>query len=216
MPRITPLSPPYQPEVLSALLKWMPPGSSSDSVLELFRTLLVRQDLADRARPLGAGLLGHGQLSPADRELVIDRVCARCGAEYEWGVHVTAFGSAVGLSPEQLQATAAQQPEPALFTPHQQALMLAVDELHDTSTMTDATWAPSPKASAMGSCWSCCYSWAGTTSSPSWRTGPRSRSSLGQSAFPSCRSKPLRCLTTRELRRPPVRQDDATVTCSGR
>ncbi len=150
MPRITPLSPPYQPEVLSALLKWMPPGSSGDNVLELFRTLAVRQDLADRARALGAGLLGHGQLSPADRELVIDRVCARCGAEYEWGVHVTAFGSAVGLSPEQLQATAAQQPEPALFTPHQQALMLAVDELHDTSTMTDATWAALAESLSQG------------------------------------------------------------------
>jgi 4-carboxymuconolactone decarboxylase len=35
-------------------------------------------------RPLGAGLLGHGRLSMRERELVIDRACARAGAEYEW------------------------------------------------------------------------------------------------------------------------------------
>ncbi|HEV7760231.1 MAG TPA: hypothetical protein VGO78_14620 [Acidimicrobiales bacterium] len=27
-----------------------------------------------------------------DREIVIDRTCARCGCQYEWGVHVAFFG----------------------------------------------------------------------------------------------------------------------------
>lgn len=43
---------------------------------------------------------------PREREIVIDRTCARCGCEYEWGVHVAAFGSAVGLTPDQLEETA--------------------------------------------------------------------------------------------------------------
>jgi hypothetical protein len=40
-----------------------------------------------------------------ERELIIDRVCARCGCEYEWGVHAAAFGAAAGLSPEEVGAT---------------------------------------------------------------------------------------------------------------
>jgi alkylhydroperoxidase family enzyme len=139
MARIDPLSEPYPADVASALAKWMPPGAAVEP-LALFRTLYLRPDIADRARPLGAGLLGHGRLPAADRELVINRVCARCAAEYEWGVHVSAFGAAVGLSEAQLAATAAAQPAPELFGDHQQALLRAVDELHDSGTVTDSTW----------------------------------------------------------------------------
>ena len=92
-PRIAPVGPPYS----ASLLKWMPPGAAVEP-LKLFRTLAVNQELADRMRPLGAGLLAHGRLSQRERELVIDRACGRAGAEYEWGVHVAAFGAAAGLS----------------------------------------------------------------------------------------------------------------------
>ena len=37
-----------------------------------------------------------------EREIVIDRTCARCGAEYEWGVHVAFFGERVGLTREEI------------------------------------------------------------------------------------------------------------------
>ena len=140
MARIEPLTQPYEPMVEAALMKWMPPGADAADALGLFRTMYVRQDLADRARPLGAGLLGRGTLPPQDRELVIDRTCARCGAEYEWGVHVAAFGAAVGLSEEQLAATYDAEPVASLFSTHQQALLTAVDELHARSRVSDATW----------------------------------------------------------------------------
>ena len=58
-------------------------------------------------RPLGAGILGpQSLLDPREREILIDRTCARCGCEYEWGVHVAAFGSGVGFLREQLENTA--------------------------------------------------------------------------------------------------------------
>ena len=82
----------------------MPPDTGIEP-LALFRTLVVHESLAARMRPLGAGILGHGLLEPRDRELMIHRTCARCGAEYEWGVHAAFFGSAVGLSDRQLAAT---------------------------------------------------------------------------------------------------------------
>src|ERR1039458_1266911 len=103
-PRISPLEPPYPPDIEAALGKWMPPGSDVEP-LKLFRTLNVHDELASRMRPLGAGILGHGRVEPRERELIIHRTCARAGAEYEWGVHVLAYGMPLGLSEEQISAT---------------------------------------------------------------------------------------------------------------
>jgi alkylhydroperoxidase family enzyme len=133
-PRIAPVGPPYS----DSLLKWMPPGADVEP-LKLFRTLEVNADLASRMRPLGAGLLGHGRLSLRERELVIDRACARAGAEYEWGVHATAFGAAAGLTEDELGATATGGPE-AFPDPADAELLALVDELHDTATISDRLW----------------------------------------------------------------------------
>lgn len=139
MPRIEPLEPPYTPEIDKALRKWMPPGAAQDP-LRLFRVIHRNPELASRMFVLGAGLLGHGSLPALDREIVIDRVCARTGCHYEWGVHVAAFAAQVGLTPEQVQATAAKNTE-GPWTPRQTALLRAVDELHDTAHISDETWA---------------------------------------------------------------------------
>src|ERR1700733_1249201 len=96
MSRIEPLSPPYSPEILAALTKWMPPGSPLEP-LRLFRTLTKHEELAARARPLGALFLGRPSISPRAREILILRTCARRRCEYEWGVHVTAFAASGGL-----------------------------------------------------------------------------------------------------------------------
>src|SRR5689334_4930253 len=103
--RILPLSPPYAPEVETMLRKWMPPGSAIEPLV-LFRTLVRHGPLSDRMRPLGSGILGHGTLPPRVRELLILRTCARAGAEYEWGVHVTAFATTAGLDDATVRRTA--------------------------------------------------------------------------------------------------------------
>ena len=69
----------------------MPPGAAVEP-LALFRTLAVHPELMSRMRPLGSGILNHGEVPPRDREIVLHRTCARAGAEYEWGVHAVAFG----------------------------------------------------------------------------------------------------------------------------
>src|ERR1700690_11919 len=97
-PRLTPLQPPYTPEIAEQLARWMPPGAPIEP-LGLFRTLMLHEGLAARMRPLGAGILGKGaKLPPRLREVMIDRTCALTGAEYEWGVHAAAFAAAVGLT----------------------------------------------------------------------------------------------------------------------
>lgn len=139
-PRIAPLQPPYEPQIDAALRKWMPPGSDAEP-LKLFRTLNVHEQLASRMRPLGAGILGHGLLEPREREIVIHRTCARAGAEYEWGVHVLAFGRPLGLSEEQIAATVHGAADDPAWSETDALLIALADELHDGATVSDGLWA---------------------------------------------------------------------------
>ena len=136
--RIAPLAPPYPPEVATSLGKWMPPGAAVEP-LALFRVLQRHPALAERMRPLGAFLLGKTSLTLRERELVILRSCARCGAEYEWGVHASAFGAAAGLDSAAIEATRAPTPGAPLDAADR-ALLAIVDDLHDSGTVSDASW----------------------------------------------------------------------------
>jgi 4-carboxymuconolactone decarboxylase len=139
-PRIAALEPPYQPEVAETLAKWMPPGSDVEP-LALFRTLVVHERLAQRMRPLGAGILGSSALVPPPlRELMIDRTCALTGAQYEWGVHVAAFAASVGLSEEQVRSTVQGGSADACWSEEQALVVGLADELHATSAISDELW----------------------------------------------------------------------------
>jgi alkylhydroperoxidase family enzyme len=133
------LEPPYEPDIEAFLRKWMPPNSDAEP-LKLFRTLHVHPELASRMRPLGSGILGHGLVDPLERELVIHRTCARCGAEYEWGVHVLAFGKPLGLTDEQVAATVNGTANEPIWSDRQTLLIRLADELHDTDTISDELW----------------------------------------------------------------------------
>jgi 4-carboxymuconolactone decarboxylase len=137
--RLAPLSPPYSPELQALLAKMTPPGAPD--ILALFRVLAHNPELAERMTGWGGYLLGRkASLSLRDREVVIDRVCARCGAEYEWGVHVAAFTQAAGFSPEQNAAIADPEADDAALTSRDRLLVQLVDELHDTATISDSLW----------------------------------------------------------------------------
>ncbi|MFD3516651.1 carboxymuconolactone decarboxylase family protein [Streptomyces sp. NPDC058657] len=140
MPRIDPLTPPYTADVDRALRRWMPPSVPHEP-LALFRVLHRNPELATRMFALGAGLLGHGLLPAIDREIVIARVTARSACAYEWGVHAATLAPQAGLSPEQLLATT--RPDGAVTTPwspRHTALLHAVDELNDTTQLTQPAW----------------------------------------------------------------------------
>jgi alkylhydroperoxidase family enzyme len=139
-PRIAPLEPPFEPAVADELARWMPPGSPVPP-LALFRTLATDRALAQAMWPLGSFLLSKRcALSLREREIVIDRVCARCGCEYEWGVHVAAFGAAAGLDERQIAATVAPAGDPAAWSEREALLVRAVDALHDAGRIDDALW----------------------------------------------------------------------------
>lgn len=138
--RIPPLEPPYSPEIEELLVKWMPPGSGVPP-LTLFRTLAVHDVLAARMRPLGAGILGSRIVDPVLREVMIARTCALCSAEYEWGVHVVAFGQPLGLTEEQLYATVHGGPDDRCWNASQRSVLRLADSLHHTSTISDDLFA---------------------------------------------------------------------------
>lgn len=138
--RIEPLEPPYEPALEAMLEKWMPPGSGTEP-LTLFRVLGRHAELASRARPLGAGILGKGKVEPRLREVMIHRTCALTGAEYEWGVHVVGFGRPLGLSDEQLASTVHGSAHDPVWSPAERAVFCLADELHTTSTISDDLFA---------------------------------------------------------------------------
>lgn len=135
MARITPLAPPFDPKVQSLFDLVMPEGMEP---LELFRVLARSDRLLPRF--MRAGVLDRGPVPIRDRELVIHRTTALCGAEYEWGVHVTAFGRPLGFSDELLRATVDASWDDPIFDSHQSAILRLCDELHETAGISEAAW----------------------------------------------------------------------------
>ena len=136
-PRIAPLEEPYAPDVAETLRRMMPAGVEP---LKLFRTVAHNPAILERFRTTGAYILNFGSVDPLDRELIIHRTTARCGCEYEWGVHAVAYGRPLGLTDIQLRATVHGRTDDPAWSPRQSLLVQLVDELHDSGHVTDALW----------------------------------------------------------------------------
>ncbi|HEY7654436.1 MAG TPA: carboxymuconolactone decarboxylase family protein [Methylomirabilota bacterium] len=135
-PRIAPVEPPYPEAVAAALDRVMPEGVPP---LTLFRVLAVNERVF--LRVMAGGLLDRGSISLREREIVIDRTCARCGSEYEWGVHMAFFAERVGFTPEQAAATCGDAAAAAALPEPERLLLRLVDELHDRAEVSDGLWA---------------------------------------------------------------------------
>lgn len=133
-PRLSPAVPPFAPDLQAALDRTMrgkPP-------LRLFTTLLRDERLARKF--FAGGLLDRGHLSLRQRELVIHRTTALCRSEYEWGVHVAAFGAHVGIDAVQQHALVHGGPEEACWTDEERLLLRLCDALHQHCDLDDALW----------------------------------------------------------------------------
>src|SRR5262244_3717417 len=132
--RVEPLAPPFPPEIQQAFDAIMPPGVPP---LVLFTTLARVPRIWERFR--AGSLLDRGPVSLRHREIVINRTCARCGCAYEWGVHVEFFQQRAALSPEQIRATVHGDANDPVWTDEERLLIRMVDELHDTSNLSEPT-----------------------------------------------------------------------------
>ncbi|MCP5164525.1 MAG: carboxymuconolactone decarboxylase family protein [Pseudomonadales bacterium] len=133
--RVQPLAAPYSQAVAEAFSIVMPPGMPP---LNIFRTVGNNERVLSRM--VRGGLLDRGSITLAERELVVLRACARCRAEYEWGVHAALFADRAGFTPEQLWDTTEPVVETALWSDRQISLIRLVDELHETAAVSDELW----------------------------------------------------------------------------
>ncbi|WCB94832.1 hypothetical protein DSM104299_03571 [Baekduia alba] len=138
--RLAPLAPPYDDPTADALARLMGGAGADHEPLALFRTLAHHGALLDRFRQVGSTLLSFGHLGSAERETVIHRTTARCGAAYEWGVHAALFAPALGRDDAWLTATWSGAADDPAFGERDALLVVMCDELHDDGTLTDATW----------------------------------------------------------------------------
>jgi len=134
-PRIPPLTSPYPPEIQANFDRIMPSGIDP---LVLFRTVSSVPRIWEKFR--AASLLDKGPLNLRQREIIIDRVCARCGCEYEWGVHVAFFAKRAELTEAQINALATDSADAAVWSEEERLLIRAVDALHDSIDIPDALW----------------------------------------------------------------------------
>jgi alkylhydroperoxidase family enzyme len=144
-PRIAPLGPRYAADVAAALYG-IHPSHSPREPLKLFRTMVKSLGLCDPMFAFARFMLGRNTATAASydlrtRELLIDRIMARCGCEYEWGVHMAAYGEKAGITPAQVYSLVRGDYTDVCWTDEDRATMTFVDELHDHGRVSDATWA---------------------------------------------------------------------------
>ena len=139
-PRIPPVSLADADPETRALLDSLSTFRDDDvSVLNVFGTLAQHPKLVKRWLVFANHVLLKSTISGRDRELAILRAGWRCNAPYEWGQHVV-IGRREGITDEEI-ARIGTGPDAPGWSPHEAAVLRAVDELHDTSTISEATWA---------------------------------------------------------------------------
>lgn len=114
-------------------------GYPRDEPLHPFLATFCRHtELFDKYMEFGMNFLLASHIAPRERELLILRTGWLCDAPYEWGEHVHA-GVSHGLTADEVERVKIG-PEAEGWNPLDRAILQAVDELHDKSTITDATW----------------------------------------------------------------------------
>lgn len=136
-PRIETLKAPYDDDTQKLFDSIMPEGMEP---LNIFKTMAIHPAMFAKQMATGGFLLYNGDLDREDRELILHRTCARCGSEYEWGVHVNAFARPLGFSEEKIRATVTAASDDPVWSLRESLLIRVADELHDTSTISEDLW----------------------------------------------------------------------------
>jgi alkylhydroperoxidase family enzyme len=135
MPHIlAPIAEPFSPDILEAFKSY---PQRDGYIIGLFRVF------ANSVRHLRKGFVNlldrDSPLSMREREIVILRISANNRCEYEWGVHVAAFGKHAEFSTEQIEATASLDHKASCWNARESLLIQALDELCALGRMYAAT-----------------------------------------------------------------------------
>lgn len=132
--RVAPVEPPYSAAMqadFDIAMRGLPP-------LRLFRT--VARNPRVLSRMMAGGLLDRGSISLRQRELMILRTTALCGAEYEWGVHVAAFTAKAGWSADQIRASVHGGFAAGCWSGDEVLILRLAEALHRQQDVGDDLW----------------------------------------------------------------------------
>jgi alkylhydroperoxidase family enzyme len=135
--RIQPASSPSSSEVQAVFDRVM--QDHGVPPLVLFTTLARDERLYRRFR--NGGLLDDGHLTLRQREIIIDRITALSGSEYEWGVHVALFGDRAGLDDAMRYSLVYGNATDPCWPAEDRLLIRACDQLHFACDIDDELWA---------------------------------------------------------------------------
>lgn len=113
-------------------------GAPGLPATNIFSTLVRNERIFRRWLPFCAALLS-GAIPARERELVVLRVGWLCRSEYEWAQHEV-LGRRAGLEQEEIDRIPAG-PTAEGWSSLDRTLLSAVDEVHETNTICDETWA---------------------------------------------------------------------------
>jgi alkylhydroperoxidase family enzyme len=108
-----------------------------DRAANVFATLVAHPKMFEAWLPFCLHLMRCHEFTARRREMVILRTAWLSGAQYEWAHHVR-FALRSGLSEDEIHALSGNLT--ADWTDEERALLDAVDELHGSHTLSDATW----------------------------------------------------------------------------
>jgi 4-carboxymuconolactone decarboxylase len=116
------------------------PPPPVDSIPEIMFTLCRFPELWQAVMDVTKPLQGPASvLPPRDRKLAILRTGWLCQAPYEFGEHVVQ-ARRMGFTAEEIDTIIVGSQAPG-WDDHERAILAAVEELHATAMVSDATWA---------------------------------------------------------------------------
>lgn len=133
--RMAPATAPLPADVQELIDRIVPEGTPP---FALFTTMA--RDPRLFMRFAGRGLMGKGNLSMRQREIIVDRVTAQCGSEYEWGLHMAYFGEKL-FDEAQAYSLVHGGPDDPCWPEEDRILIRFCDSLHTTCTLDDDLYA---------------------------------------------------------------------------
>jgi alkylhydroperoxidase family enzyme len=141
-PRIDPLKPeelgPDAGDIIAGLLAAQS-SKGTTQVPEFIATMLRHRDLFQRQVDMSTQLF-KGALPFRDTELVLLRISWLCRAPFVFGQHVQTSKRVCGFTSDDIERIVAGS-NAAGWDERSRAILRAAEELHETSSISDATWA---------------------------------------------------------------------------
>ncbi|MFL5896980.1 MAG: carboxymuconolactone decarboxylase family protein [Solirubrobacterales bacterium] len=123
---------------LNGAILWALGRASGGRPPNVFTTLARHRGLFRRWLWFAGALMPGGKLPRRDTELVILRVSHNSRCAYEWSHHER-LGRRAGLSAEEVERVRSGPDAPG-WSPRQQRLLRAADELHGSGRIGDELW----------------------------------------------------------------------------